>query len=103
MRIQTIFMSALCGLLSLSSSAQVSNNNEDGVYKVDKNSQRAYRQGEVIVKFKSDGNVRRMAKGRFKTSSVSAVDAVLKELGAQEIEPLMPLTGELKAGAKTTR
>lgn len=100
MRIQTIFMSALCGLLSLSSSAQVSNNNEDGVYKVDKNSQRAYRQGEVIVKFKSDGNVRRMAKGKFKTSSVSAVDAVLKELGAQEIEPLMPLTGELKAGAK---
>ncbi len=79
--------------------AQVSNNNEDGVYRVDSHSQKAFRPGELIVKFKSEGAVRKMAPGRFKTSAVSAVDKVFAEIGVEEVEQLMPLTGKLKANS----
>lgn len=55
----------------------------------------AYRPGEVIVKFKTDGpvKVRRKANGQLSTTSVSNVDIVLSAFGMQEVEPLMPLTG----------
>ena len=81
--------------------AQVaSSNNDDGVVKVDQRmSQHAYREGEVIVKFKSQGKVNiRKAGGRFSTSSVSAVDKVINQLGVTDVEQMMPLTGAVKAG-----
>lgn len=77
--------------------AQIGNNNEDGVNKVECHDHYAFRHNEVIVKFRPGSSVRKMQKGRFKSTAVSAVDRVMSELGATEIEPLMPLTGAVQA------
>ena len=76
-----------------------SSNNEDEVVKIDKWNQNAYREGEVIVKFKADGAVqmRKNAKGKFQTASISEVDALFAELGVEEVEELMPNVGARKA------
>ena len=76
-----------------------SSNNQDEVVKIDRWNQNAYRQGEVIVKFKADGAVqmRKNAKGKFQTASESAVDALFAELGVEEVEELMPNVGARKA------
>ena len=76
-----------------------SSNNEDEVVKIDRWNQNAYRQGEVIVKFKADGAVqmRKNVKGKFQTASVNAVDALFAELGVEEVEALMPNVGARKA------
>ena len=92
---------AVTMMASASCFAQVvSSNNDDGVVKVDQRmSQHAYRAGEVIVKFKSQGKVNiRKVGGRFRTSSVSAVDKVMNQLGVTDVEQMMPLTGAVKAG-----
>lgn len=54
-----------------------------------------YRPGEVLVNFKPQDKlkVRRKANGEFQSSGINALDQVLENLGAAEIEPLMPLTG----------
>lgn len=78
-------------------SAQVSNNNEDGVYKVQHHQANDYVQGEVLFKLK-DGqtaNVRRAA-GKT-TAGIASLDAVLSEYGVQEMEQLLP-----KAAVKGT-
>lgn len=79
--------------------AQVSNDNEDGVCKVNHHDHRAFRQGEVIVKFKTGSAMSYKAKSASKTSAVNTINAVMAELGATDIQPLMPLTGELKKNA----
>ena len=55
----------------------------------------AYRPGEVLVNFKPQDKlkVRRKANGEFQSSGINALDQVLENLGAAEIDPLMPLTG----------
>lgn len=62
-----------------------------------------YVPNEVLVKFKDSSNVQVQTnkKGLFRTSSVSAVDKVLQQVGITEAEPLMPLTGakKLRKGA----
>lgn len=75
------------------------NNNEDEVVKIDRWNQNAYREGEVIVKFKADGAVqmRKNVKGKFQTASTSQVDALFAELGIEEVEELMPNVGARKA------
>lgn len=79
--------------------AQVSNNNEDGVYKTEHHNHRAFRQGEVIVKFKTGSAMGNMARSNSRVSAVSSMSRVMSEIGATAIEPLMPLTGELKQNA----
>ena len=76
-----------------------SSNNQDEVVKIDRWNQQAYREGEVIVKFKADGAVqmRKNAKGKFQTASISQVDALFEELGVEEVEELMPNVGARKA------
>ena len=76
-----------------------SSNNEDEVVKIEKWNQNAYREGEVIVKFKADGAVqmRKNAKGKFQTTNISQVDALFAELGVEEVEELMPNVGARKA------
>ena len=88
----------LCLAYSFTLMAQ-SNDNQDEVVKIDRMNQNAYREGEVIVKFKADGAVqmRKNAKGKFQTASVSAVDALFAELGVEELEELMPQVGARKA------
>lgn len=60
---------------------------------------RVFKQGELIVKFKSSSNVavRKSASGRFLSAGKNNVDAVLKEIGVSDISQLMPLTGSRKA------
>ena len=55
----------------------------------------AYRQGEVIVKFKTSSKVAMQAPSRtaFRSSQVSEVDRVFNEIGVKEVSELMPLTG----------
>lgn len=73
----------------------VDRNNEDEVVKIDSRRSRFdYREGELIVKFKPASSVRVLnTKGKFRTASVKAVDAVMQELGGFEMEELMPLSG----------
>lgn len=58
---------------------------------------RAYRPGEVIVKFKTDGAATthlKAAKGKVKApAAASALNSLLEKYGAGEAEELMPLTG----------
>ena len=76
-----------------------SNNNQDEVVKIERWNQQAYREGEVIVKFKADGAVqmRKNVQGKFQTASISQVDALFAELGVEEVEALMPNVGARKA------
>ncbi len=74
--------------------------NEDEVIKIDRVNQNAYREGEILVKFKADGAVQMRAprKAKFATSQVNAVDALFEELGVDSIEQLMPMTGHKNVG-----
>lgn len=96
--IQRLLLAALMLLVAAPSFAQmVSNNNEDGVNKPTREARfRPYREGQVIVKFKTGSGVRvQKVKGKFKTSAVSAVDRVMNALGVAEAEELMPLSGAI--------
>lgn len=95
MRLSRYFAALAFAALPVALFAQVSNDNEDGVYKVERHDQRAFRQGEVIVKFKTGSASANLARKSRKISAVSAVSKVMAELGATEFEPLMPLSGEL--------
>lgn len=96
--IKRLLLAALMLLVAAPSFAQmVSNNNEDGVNKPTREARfRPYREGQVIVKFKTGSGVRvQKVKGKFKTSAVSAVDRVMNALGVAEAEELMPLSGAI--------
>lgn len=72
--------------------AQVSNDNEDEVNKIDSRAgQKSFVPGQVLVKFKDESpvNVSR-ARGMFRAASISAVDAVLKEFGVETMDKLLP-------------
>lgn len=77
-------------------------NNEDEVVKIDRMNQNAYREGEILVKFKADGAVQMRAprKAKFATSQVNAVDALFEELGVDSVEQLMPMTGHKNVGRR---
>lgn len=72
-----------------------SSNNEDGVVKIERYNQHAYRPDEVIVLFRGNGPVRMSAssKSKFSTTQVNAVDNMFRALGVDSVEELMPLTG----------
>ena len=72
--------------------SQVSNNNEDEVYKIDARvGKSAYVQGQVLLKFK-DGNPVKVSRTRGVFNSVdnNAVSAVLKEFGVNKMDKLLP-------------
>ena len=75
------------------SSQIISNDNEDGVYKIDEQVRaNDFVPGQVLVKFKDDSTVkvRRNERGKFRAASISAVDRVLQEYGVDEMEKLFP-------------
>ena len=88
----TLFLLAFVATMIAMPVVAQSNNNEDEVIKIDRWNRNAYREGEVIVKFKADGAVqmRKNAKGKLLTAGVNQVDALFAELGVAEVEPLMP-------------
>ena len=86
----------LIGALPISAQ-MVSNNNDDEVNKVDPSAARAFRPGQVIVKFRENSPVNiKSENGKLKTTSVSAIDKLMNEIGVLEAEQLMPLTGAIK-------
>lgn len=76
--------------IATNASAQVSNDNEDGVYKVQKHQQKDYVPGQVLFKLKDgqQANVRRA--GGALQAGISALDVVLKEYAVEEMEQLLP-------------
>lgn len=72
--------------------AQVSNDNEDEVNKVDQHYARAFVPGQVLVKFKDDSNIRvqKNAKGCFRAASINSIDELLKQYGVEVMENLYP-------------
>lgn len=81
-------------LCTLSLFAQ-SNDNEDGVVKIERYNRNAYRDGQVIVKFRPESAVRmrRNAQGKLVSASVNKVTDLLNSLGFDEADELMPLSG----------
>lgn len=71
--------------------AQVSNENEDGVYKIDSRHANDYVPGQVLFKLKDGQQARvRRAAGRVQSAGISSLDAVLKEFAVQDMEQLLP-------------
>ncbi len=71
---------------------------QDDVITVDSRS-RAFRQGEVLVKFKQESNARVREGAR--ATGVNSVDAVLSKIGVTEVEALMPMTGAAPMQSKS--
>ena len=71
--------------------AQVSNENEDGVYKIDTRHANDYVPGQVLFKLKDghQAHVRRTA-GMVQSAGISSLDAILKEFKVQDMEQLLP-------------
>ena len=72
--------------------SQVSNDNEDRVNKIDSRwAKNDYVPGQVLVKFKDSNHVTiRRAQGRFASTSVDKLTAVLQKYGTDEMEQLLP-------------
>ena len=79
-----------------------SSNNEDEVVKIDKWNQQAYREGEILVKFKPGSAVQMRAPQRqaFHTTRDNSIDALFQEIGVDSVEQLMPQTGHKNVGRK---
>lgn len=95
--IKSLLLAAVVAV-AIPSTAQMVSNNDDEVNRVDARGGRAYREGQVIVKFKADAplQVKRSAKGRFQSAGINEVDKVLNSLAVTTIDELMPLTGSIK-------
>ena len=72
--------------------SQVSNDNEDGVNKVDQRAVRDFVPGHVLVKFKDESTiqVRCNARGQFRAASINSVDKLLNEYNVNVMEKLFP-------------
>lgn len=76
-------------------------NYDDEVATLNPRSRFKYKPGEVIVKFKDSSNVSVSRKnGKFHSASNSAVDQLLRSIGVEDLEPLMPLSGSTGVGRK---
>lgn len=71
--------------------SQVSNDNEDEVYKIDSRFGHDFVPGQVIVKMKdsSPAKVQRV-QGKFKSAGIGKLDAVLQKFGVNDMEQLLP-------------
>ena len=101
MKTKSILLLLAMLMLSQPSYAQ-SADNEDEVVKIDKWNQHAYREGEILVKFRSGSTVQMRAsqKKQFQTTRVNAIDALFAEIGVDSVEQLMPRTGHKNVGKK---
>lgn len=79
--------------LMLTPAMAQSNNNADEVVKIEHHTANQYREGEIIVKFKSTSAARIRSHKRGITSGVDNIDNIINELGISKSEPLMPFTG----------
>ena len=94
---------ALLVVGTMSAFSQVSNDNEDEVYKIDEQAgKNDFVPGQVLVKFK-DGNPVTVtkARGMFRSVSNENVDAVLKEFGVEDMDKLLPTAKPKQTIAKS--
>ena len=71
--------------------AQVSNENEDGVYKVEQFAAKDYVPGQVLVKFKDANRIQiRRAAGRVSSTSSNPLTELLQKYGEVDMEQLLP-------------
>lgn len=71
--------------------SQVSNDNEDEVYKIDQRMGKDFVPGQVLVKFKDAAPVKVSKRaGQFLSTDRQTVNDVLKEFGAAKMEQLLP-------------
>lgn len=87
-----VLASLIGGLSALPATAQVSNDNEYGVYQVDASqSVQAFVPGQVLVKFKDSQpvSVQRL-RGVYKSTSSLGVNNVLAKYGVSSMEKLLP-------------
>lgn len=91
-KILTILCATAGLLVSTSVFSQVSNDNEDGVNKVDERQKLNFVPGQAIVKFKDESSieVKHNAQGRFRVASINDVDKILRDFGADKMEKLFP-------------
>ena len=87
------FVLTLAMLMVLGSLVAQSSNNVDEVVKIERYAAKAYRDGEMIVKFKPASVKRLRSLTRGVTSGVNELDKVFEELGVTASEQLMPLSG----------
>ena len=101
-KLLSLFIAATAMTCISTSMLAQSADNEDEVIKIDRWNQNAYREGEILVKFKADGAVQMRAprRAKFQTSHVNAIDALFAELGVDSIEQLMPQTGHKNVGRR---
>ena len=76
--------------------------NEDEVIKIDERNRHSYREGEVLVKFRTRSSVQMRAPRlqAFRSSQNNAMDSLFMELGVDSVEQLMPRTGHTNVGKK---
>ena len=92
---------ALLVVGTMPSFSQVSNDNEDEVYKIDARLGSDFVSGQVLVKFKDKSPVTvSKARGMFRSVDNSAVNAVLKEFGVETMDKLLPNEQPLKTRRK---
>lgn len=85
--VATILMAAY----TINVQAQVSNDNEDEVYKVERPQAKDFVPGQVLFKLKDGQQAKvRRAAGRVQSAGISSLDKVLKEYAVQEMEQLLP-------------
>ena len=76
--------------VGMPASAQVSNDNEDEVYKVDRPQAKDFVPGQVLFKLKDGQQATVRRAGGQTTAGISSLDKVLKEYAVQEMEQLLP-------------
>ena len=83
---------ALLAAWTLPAFSQVSNDNEDGVNKIDTRfASQDFVPGQVLVKFKDDNRIQiRRAQGQFASTNVGKVTEVMQRYGVSEMEQLLP-------------
>ena len=76
--------------VGMPASAQVSNDNEDEVYKVASPQAKDFVPGQVLFKLKDGQQAKVRRAGGQTTAGISSLDKVLKEYAVQEMEQLLP-------------
>ena len=83
----------LLPVTSLPLIAQVSNNNEDEVFKTTTQGRHTYDfvPGEILIKFKDDAPaVVNRSRGEFSSVGINGIDSILQEFEVEDMEPLLP-------------
>ena len=84
--------------------AQVSNDNEDGVNKVDHRAMNDFVPGQVLVKFRDGQAIQtRTSNRRFFSTNIGRLTSILQKYGTQEMEQLVPQKKSMTFNARRAK